>query len=66
MLSDQDKKEILSDALDPSRRQVFVDSRRRSLGPMSWAEYFSFLKSVQNFFGFTSKPHKITGEHFKL
>ena len=66
MLSDQDKKEMLADAQDPARRQAFADSRRRVLGAMSWAEYFNFLKSVQNFFASPSMPHKITGEHFKL
>lgn len=66
MLSEQDKKEILEDSADPKRRQAFADSRRRALVPMSWAEYFSFLKAVQNIFILPSKPRKITGEHFKL
>ena len=66
MLSDQDKKDILADARDPRRRQAFADSRRRGLGPMNWVEYFVFLKAAQNFFSLPSKPHKITGEHFKL
>lgn len=66
MLSDQDKKDMLADAHDPARRQAFADSRRRSLEPMSWAEYFNFLKTTQKFFGLSVKPHKIVGEHFKL
>ena len=66
MLSDQDKKEMLEDAFDLKRGQAFADSRRRSLEPMSWEEYFSFLKTVQNFFPLPSKPHKITGKNFKL
>ncbi len=66
MLSDHDKKDMLAGALDPRRRQAFADSRRRALAPMSWAEYFVFLKATQNFFGLPPKPHKITGENFKL
>ena len=66
MLSDQDKKDILADANDPMRRQAFADSRRRALKPMSWAEYFNFLKTTQNFFALPAKPHKILGENFKL
>lgn len=66
MLSEEDKKDILRDALDPARRQSFSDSRQRAVSPMSWPEYFAFLKSTQNFFGTTAKPHKITGKNFKL
>ena len=66
MLSGQDKKDMLADALDSGRRQAFADSRHKALGPMSWVEYFIFLKSTQNFFALPSKPHKITGDHFKL
>ena len=66
MLSEQDKKEMLADAQDPKRRQAFIDSRNRALAPMSWVEYFAFLKTTQGFFGSSLRPHKITGEGFKL
>jgi len=66
MLSDQDREDILADAHDPKRRRSFADSRRRAIAPMTWAEYFIFLRTTQNLFGLTSKPHKIIGENFKL
>lgn len=66
MLSDQDKRDMLADAHDPKRKEAFAESRRRVLARVSWAEYFSYLKNVQKFFALPSKPHKITGEHFKL
>jgi hypothetical protein len=66
MLRPQDKKDMLADAHDPQRKRAFAESRRNSLRPLSWTEYFIFLKSVQNFFSVPAKPHKITGKHFKL
>lgn len=66
MLSDEDKKEMLADAYDAKRRVAFADSRSRSLKLMTWTEYLNFLKSMQNFITFPSKPQKTLGENFKL
>ena len=67
MLSDQDKKEMLQDDHDPKRREAFAQAKANAVNkPMTWAEYFSFLKSVQHLFGQEAKPHKIVGPHFKL
>lgn len=66
MLSEEDKKDILADAHNPLRKQAFDESRQRAIKKMSWEEYFAFLKSTQNFFGLSAKPHKILGDNFKL
>jgi len=66
MLSDEDKKEMLVDAYDSKRKEAFADSKRRVLKPMSWAEYFNFLKTAANCFNFKSMPHRMIGENFKL
>ncbi len=66
MLSDQDKKDMWHDAHDLKRKQALAESRHRSHKPMTWGEYFNFLKTTQSFFNLPSKPHKITGNHFKL
>ena len=67
MLSEQDKKEMLEDARDPKRKEVFAKIRKQSLDPMSWEDYFRFLKSVQNLFPSQMKSRpKIEGNSFKL
>ena len=66
MLSDKDKRDMLNDAQDPKRGQAFAQARLKSLEPMSWEEYMRFCTQVQPFFGQEAKPHKITGQFFKL
>ena len=66
MLSDEEKKEMLADARDPQRRVAFASSGSKRMTPMTWEEYFQFLKSVQNIFPQDRVPHKITGTCFKL
>ena len=67
MLSEQDKKEMIEDAHDPQRKEAFAKARKQSLEPMSWADYFSFLKNVQNLFpGQMKSRPKIEGNLFKL
>ena len=66
MLSEQDKREMLEDARNLQRREAFSQSRQRSLQPMSWQDYFQFLRSIQNIFPHTRSPHKTQGQVFKL
>ncbi len=67
MLSDEDKKEMLEDAQNPQRRQAFAQARQESIKPMSWPEYFRFLKGVRNLFPYQQKPRRtIEGQIFKL
>ena len=66
MLSDAEKREILEDAADPRRRAHFAQARQKSLAPMTWQEYFRFLKGVRNLFP-QQRPRKIIEGHvFKL
>jgi hypothetical protein len=67
MLSDDEKKEMLADAQSESRRKAFAQARSQVINkPISWAEYISFLKSVQNLFPQQKTLHKIEGKLFKL
>ena len=66
MLSDEEKREMLEDAANPQRRVHFAQARQKSLAPMTWREYFRFLKGVRNLFP-QQRAHKIIeGRLFKL
>ena len=67
MLSEDEKKEMLEDAHSKSRRKAFAEARGRIFNhPMTWAEYFRFLRSVQNLFPQQRLLKKIEGSKFKL
>lgn len=66
MLSEEEKREMLEDAADPQRREMFAQARRRSLGPMTWVEYFRFLEGVQNLFPQQKTRKVIEGPSFRL
>ena len=50
MLSEEEKKEMLADANDVSRRDSFRFSRNNSTSNMSFDEYLAFLDDVQQVF----------------
>lgn len=58
MLSEEEKREMLEDAMSEKRRQAFRSSRGREPVSYSIDEYISFLDSVQKIFG----PFKISGK----
>jgi hypothetical protein len=67
MLSDDDKKQMREDAQNEDLRKAFADATARSHKPTTWANYFSFLKSIQNLFPQQRRlPKKIEGNFFKL
>lgn len=47
MLSKEEKKEMLEDAYDVSRRDSFRFSRKNNLSNISFDEYLNFLDDVQ-------------------
>ncbi len=67
MLSDEEKREMLEDAHDQERGKVFASIKKfQQAQKMSGPQFTSFLSSIQGFFGHSAKPHKITGNNFKL
>ncbi len=56
MLSDNEKKEMLSDAFDRKRQQEFLEAeRRRPKGPRTLDDYIAFLMDVQKIKQFDHK-----------
>jgi hypothetical protein len=67
MLSDEEKREMLEDAHNKERGKSFAFVKKfQQSQKMSGPQFIFFLKSVSEFFGFSAKPHKITGNNFKL
>ncbi len=67
MLSDEEKKEMLEDANSESRRVAFARARTVAINrPMTWDQYFRFLRGVQNLFPQQRSPKKVQGNRFKL
>ncbi|MBI4308829.1 MAG: hypothetical protein HY591_00705 [Candidatus Omnitrophica bacterium] len=67
MLSDEEKMEMLQDARSESRREAFARARGNALNrSRTWAEYFSFLRSVQNIFPQKKSVKSIEGNNFRL
>ncbi len=58
MLSDKEKKEMLSDAFDRKRHQEFLEAeRRRPKGPRTLDDYIAFLMDVQKIKPFAHERH---------
>ncbi len=67
MLSDEEKREMLEDARSESRRKAFARARTRVFSqPMTWEQYFRFLRGVVNLFPQKESFKKIEGSAFKL
>ena len=50
MLSEEEKKEMLTDANDKSRRDSFRFSKKSNVQSISFDEYLNFLNDVQQIF----------------
>ena len=67
MLSDEERREILDDAKSNARRRSFAQVRISTQDqPMTWEQYFRFLRSIQNLFPQERVPKKTEGNMFKL
>lgn len=60
MLSEEEKKEMIEDALDISRRDSFRFSRKNRVSNMSFDKYLTFLNDVQHIFMPFRCSNKIT------
>ncbi len=68
MLSDQEKKEMLSDARNLMRRRNFAVGKNflRDRGTRLFVDYFQFLKDIQQLAPINNVPTKTSTKYNKL